>query len=261
MKDVAKQLLRYWRKCNMVSIEYKGEFGNNLFQYALARIISEELGYELKTEFPYVGFPNIVSLDGKTIESPKEVLEGHIIDLNGVLSNKEDRNIIVSGYFQRIEYYLDHKDSIKEWFFLPEHKNSFNIGRNDIVLHIRRGNFKKTSAIVDLGFYVGVLDNDSHDRVFVCGRGIDGKTKRVLAKYDPIYVDNGPIEDFKFIKKFNKIVQSTSTFCWWAAFLSDAEEIYVPRSKTGYWGEGTDIDLDINGENYIYINGVTTGLD
>jgi hypothetical protein len=46
-------------------------------------------------------------------------------------------------------------------------------------------------------------------------------------KYNPIWINNeDSIQDFNIIRKFDKILITASTFGWWAAFLSDASEIY-----------------------------------
>lgn len=247
----------------MIVVNYMGMMGNNLFQYAFGRIIAEKLGYALRMNPPMgdlKGFPNITTLEGLSFENPEEILDGHLLDLKTVLDNKSNRKIILKGYFQRTEYYLDHKDVIKNWFSTNPSKNIPRVNPNDIVVHIRRGNYGKTGSILDLNFYREVLDPCQHDRVFVCGIGVDDKTRRVLSKYNPIYVSHKPIDDFNFIKSFNKIIQSTSTFCWWASFLSDAKEIYTPRPVTGYWGKDSPIDLKVEDKRYIYINNIVTGV-
>jgi hypothetical protein len=90
-------------------------------------------------------------------------------------------------------------------------------------------------------------------RVFVCGTGVDDQARRLLSKYKPIYYDGAPIEHFFFMTRFNRIVLSNSTFAWWAAFLSDAEELYAPRAPgvnafgfTGY----KDVDLHMREPRY-----------
>ena len=46
-------------------------------------------------------------------------------------------------------------------------------------------------------------------------------------KFNPIWINNkDSIDDFNFIRKFDKILITASTFGWWAALLSDASEIY-----------------------------------
>lgn len=64
------------------------------------------------------------------------------------------------------------------------------------------------------------------------------------------------IEDFKFIMSFNKIVVAQSTFSWWAAFLSDAQEIFAPLPEKGIMSnERPDVQLTgIEEDRYTYIS-------
>ncbi len=75
-------------------------------------------------------------------------------------------------------------------------------------------------------------------------------------KYNAIIRFGEQLEDFKFIMSANKICLSDSNFSWWAAFLSNAEEIYFPMSIKSHW-MGTvwqDINLRVDDENrYIYV--------
>jgi len=48
---------------------------------------------------------------------------------------------------------------------------------------------------------------------------------------------------------FNKIIISYSTYAWWAAYLSDATEIYAPYSKVGNTHYGK-----VNESRYTYID-------
>ena len=77
--------------------------------------------------------------------------------------------------------------------------------------------------------------------------------------YDVIYYRGSEIEDFKFIKQFNKIVMANSTFSWWASVLSEASEIYYPspRKETAHFhpkAYNQDLCLD----NFIRIDNVET---
>ena len=50
---------------------------------------------------------------------------------------------------------------------------------------------------------------------------------------------------------------SKSTFSWWAAFLSNAEEVYIPKASRGIWcweeSREAGIDLFVDDESR-YIN-------
>ena len=56
------------------------------------------------------------------------------------------------------------------------------------------------------------------------------------------------IGDFAFMASFNKIIISYSTYAWWAAYLSDATEIYAPYSKVVKTHYGK-----VNESRYTYI--------
>jgi hypothetical protein len=87
----------------------------------------------------------------------------------------------------------------------------------------------------------------------VCGVGIDDEIRRHLLPYDPIYLCGSAAEHFAWIQQFRRIVLSNSSFAWWAAFLSDAEEIYGPKTLdgSGYaFGGFGDVDLEIQEARY-----------
>jgi len=53
---------------------------------------------------------------------------------------------------------------------------------------------------------------------------------RVLKNRKAQFVGGSVFDDFNFIRNFNKIIINVSTFSWWAAVLSEAEEIYAPKA-------------------------------
>ena len=111
----------------MVEVQYFGRLGNNLFQYALGRIIAEELGFELRCiaandvwgRRAHLGkmakyFKNCqLSIPGESFREPREEysifeatpFEGYLVDLDKILSNREGRRIVLGGIFQHIDYY------------------------------------------------------------------------------------------------------------------------------------------------------------
>ena len=50
---------------------------------------------------------------------------------------------------------------------------------------------------------------------------------KLFTQYMPAYLSSTPSSDFDFIRSHNNIICSNSSFCWWAAFLSEAESIYT----------------------------------
>ena len=76
------------------------------------------------------------------------------------------------------------------------------------------------------------------------------------ARIDASYL-SGAMDNFLFIKRFNKIVISNSSFAWWAAFLSDAELIIGPRPASGMWAPSDPIsknlDLEVKDGRFRYL--------
>jgi len=250
----------------MIIIKYIGRFGNNLFQYAFARILAESMGHGLDT---YAGenaeyLPNCQAeiSDRNFWNGPWIELHGNKVDITNIPSG----NIITEGFFQRSEYYIPHRKEIKKWFEVSE--IDFVPDDNDILLHIRRSDFgyKNNAGMLPLDFYGDILKNISFNKVYITGgvshagnlSDIDNNVIEYFKNYNPIYMKGNSIKTFRAIQKFKNVVQSMSTYCWWACFLSDkVEKVYTPITNTGYWsGSHGDIDLTINDSKYIYIKNI-----
>ena len=124
----------------MVEVIYDGNLGNQLFQYSFGRLLAERLGYRLVA--PSIpGFPRTCDRvmgashpDGEVV-----VLRGQKPDLQKVLDNHgRGLHVLLTGYFQRSEYYQPHVQRIRGWL-QPEGKVDVRISPDDVVLSIRRG--------------------------------------------------------------------------------------------------------------------------
>lgn len=245
----------------MIEVKYVGRLGNNLFQYCLGRILAEKLGYCLKAD-PIPGFPNTAyPLNGNDYSSyDSEVLQGQQINLEQVVSTPRKRRIVLDGFFQRYEYYKPYREIIKDnWLRMAQEisDSSTIIGLKDMVIHVRLGDFFQHRAVLPFSWYKNLLENVPYDKLYLVTDEPDNPYLFRFKKYNPIVRSstNNPIDDFGFITRFKKIVQSQSTFSWWASFLSNATEIYTPVPLEGYWsgiGYGSDIDLRVEESKYIY---------
>jgi Glycosyl transferase family 11 len=270
-----------------VSVQMFGRLGNNLFQYAFARIIATQLGFELNcqqlpTTHSSLGgqilnvgnsatmedlirfFPNApLHIPGLRAEYPVESFEispdkqwrGQSVDFHGMLANHGPRAIRLRGWFQRLAYYSPYRDTIRRWFLASGVVVPHTIQRSDVVLNIRRGaDFGLNGWTVPLHFYHQALSSiDRLGKIYICGTCIDDNVFRSFERYKPIFYSATPIDHFVFITRFNNIVLSNSTFAWWAAFLSDAESIIAPRfSQPGAYSFTGFDDVDLNMRNARY---------
>lgn len=236
----------------MIEVKYVGGLGNNLFQYALGRILAEELGYELKVK-PIKGFPKTYKkIKGKNYSGYKKlILLGQKVNLKKILKSKEKRHIVLQGYFQRYEYYKKYKNKIKKWF---KFNNKFKKNSKNVLLNIRRTDFVELGQALPKEYYEKSLSKSSFKTVYITtDDSNDPFVRYFVQKYNAIITNNNFLDDFYFIASFDKIIMSQSTFCWWAAFLSNAREIYFPIPKKGYWSKKSEIDLRVNEKRYNYI--------
>jgi hypothetical protein len=271
-----------------VEVRLFGRLGNNLFQYALGRIIAERFGMALNCHQGAFAchaeggkpqatinatlntlarfFPNApLQLDGRIVLDPVESYEvmpgsswrGQTVNLSSILQNQSVRQIRLQGWFQRFEYYAPYRNRIWKWFHVNLNNDplSHAIRSSDVLVSIRRGaDFAMNGWILPLSYYDDILSSlPELGQVYVCGTGVDDSIKRGLAKYNPIYCEGAPIEHFAFITKFRQIILSNSTFAWWAAFLSNATRIFAPRASDVHAYSFTgfeDVDLHMQEERY-----------
>lgn len=274
-----------------VEVIMTGRLGNNLFQYAIGRIIAEHHRFELNCEPPkrsvlaFMGreldiglsatldglqdlFPNApLHITGRRSEIPFENFDmhtdglwnSHTIDLDGLLANPTPRKIRLLGNFQRYQYLEPFQDSIRHWFDFRSPPCPYEVRPKDVVLNIRRGfDFWLHDATLSMSYYHHALGQlRDVGAVYICGTGLDDQVRSSLSEYSPVYYDATPAEHFGFIKRFDRIILSNSTFAWWAAFLSNATEILGPRStggcRIGLSGVG-DVDLNMNEPRYYEID-------
>ena len=174
------------------------------------------------------------------------------------------------GYYQNEALFNPYRDVIKNKVLqLPQlEKNT-----DDIVIHLRLDGFNHSgynSHIIDPEWYVSILRRETFGKLYIVMATKSGRIKKGQDPYKRRYIErfkefnheivsNDEKTDFEFIRKFDKIVCSNSTFGWWAAFLSEASVVYLPP----YW-EGRASKLSKIGtvgrviqDNYGYINIVT----
>ena len=232
----------------MVEVKYIGGLGNRLFQYCLGRIIAQTLGFKLQAE-PLPGFPGTREIvDGNDFsDRPVQQLGGNLIDLDAVLKNRTPRKLVLHGYFQRYEYYQPFKKQIRKQWLAPDlPPQPANSG---MVLNIRRGDYIQMGWATPFEFFRRLIDAAGCKQVFIVTDEPADPFFRRFKKYDPVVFHKSPLEDFSMLISFKKMVISQSTFSWWAAFLSEAEEVIMPHSENSLWSGNhkyLNVDMRIN---------------
>jgi hypothetical protein len=235
----------------MIHLQMNGFIADNLFQYTAARIVAEELGYALQVSHsrmhPQQNVPRLLALmsrfadaplalEGKSFAQPVDHtacaghgnFDGYRLDLPAMLHRRDDRRIEMAGYFQHYELIRPYKSDIRSWFQVAPNSLGHAVSANDVVIHIRLGDLVVFGWAISPSFYSQLLDTLDFGQLYICGFGLGEEVRQHFARFDPIYVHGEPADDFLFMKSFNRMILSNSGFAWWAAFLSQAQEIYAP---------------------------------
>lgn len=236
----------------MVKLVSCGQLGNQMFQYAFARTIAEELGYSLVTENNEVEkIFNLPPLSGKLFLEPEEFIDekrNELDLLDKLVANKTDRLIHLKGYFEKYLYYKPNKEKIKKWYYLdPIDKNNNIIG-----IHLRMHYF--SHLIKPLEYYYDILKKEQFDKIAIATDDVNHNyVKTILKDFSNAFVLSlDRIDTMRYFKTLEKIIIGHGTYGWWLGFLSNASRIYMPNHIDSQLL--TDVDLRVTDEErYIFV--------
>jgi len=251
----------------MIEVLYRDGLGNRLFQYCFGRILAESLGWRLQCK-GIDGFPGTeCPVLGESFSAPT-VLYGPraVVDLQAVIADRSPRKIIVNGWLQQYRYYRAHSAAIRRWLQpVPARAGAFPIaGPDDLVLHFRIGSdYESRRWVLHPKFYMRILEStDRFDKIYICydlqkqpTRAMRDACLAPFSRFKPyIFESNDAMTDFNFVRQFRNIAIAPSTFCWWAAYLSNAERIFFPdlrNSRTACWGDRNRLEVDESRYTYL----------
>lgn len=274
-------------------------WGNMLLQQCFARALGDELDYQVHSrKIPYLVNSGNYNMSGKIFNTPVVNIT-HTSKYRHYVNIDELKDMTPCRF--NIRSYLEHYPNIEkyknkiinDWVYIkntlthdnikPLHGRFYTIDNNksstlkpvdvthvdnnDIVLSIRLGRdylgMHKYRLLLGDYFRI-VLDTVDYNRLFITSQDPFNPILNDLYQYDPIFLEHvSPMYTFNFVRLFNNIVLSQSTYSWWAAYLSAAENIYFPITKDGPWSYGLNQkskwksykhDLMVNEPRYKYVS-------
>ena len=219
----------------MVEVRYRDRLGNNMFQYALGRIIAQELGFALVAD-AIEGFSRTYDvIEGRRTDTPVQVLNDGMLDLQAVLANRNTRRIVLDGWFQRLEYYASHKDRIREWF-------SFDLKDDipcdaDVVVHVRRTDYVDFGWALPFGFYREAIERSlpTDGKLVIVTDDPSDVFNRHFDEWRPKFLEGSALQQMSYMCKAPNLIISASTFSWWPAFLGEHQTVVCPVPSQGIW--------------------------
>lgn len=186
----------------MVSIKYEGRFGNNLFQFATAKVVADKLGFNISNPF------NTRILSHENIFPPDT---GDDIHFNGFFQTQEVVKNFSELDFLKIE------------------------NREGMFIHVRLGDLLQSHAksgnrFMDQEYYEraigdstgGYISSDSPDHSIVQG---------LMEKHNLTLFNDSPENTIIFAAGCSKKVLSLGTFSWWIGYLGNQNEVICPDSR------------------------------
>lgn len=182
-------------------------------------------------------------------------LQGHPIQLD------VRKDILLVGFFQRSEIFTAERDFVRSLFNaenMHHISNRIQIGNivkyqtkqtvqptaQDLTLHLRCGELwdhaRNRSQIVDPALLKEIVKSIPHEKLYI----VSEKPAHAWEKeyYDhfeelnPTWIRGNLGDEFDFLLKSSKLITSTATMSWLAAYLGNAEEVHIPYN-TFYGGE------------------------
>jgi hypothetical protein len=265
-----------------------GRFGNQLFQYSLAKILSthNNCNFYLNPSNHFVNFFDKKYLTYRPIIKDlktKSYIESDAYGFDNTIYSKI--NIDIIGFFQNLQYYKNNLDILKSEF-VPnpiklsntldylKSKTKYNLNLDEaICLHIRRTdytNLQNKYGFLNIQYYLHIIKNyiDKYQHIFIISDDIyriKSELQGVLLDANVYLVDSLDIYyDFytMYLSRINLI--ANSTFSWWSAMLSSlngAKTIFIPYPWLNYtnskYSTLSPSDINLYPESWNKINSNT----
>lgn len=255
----------------MIVTKLQGGLGNQLFQWAITRSLSEkyktdyyfDLSYFNKSSTGLVSKWNI-ELDNLNIDFKTSQLGS--FNLNHIIDNfhfrQIDNNSFLDGYWQSEKYFIEIENLIRNDLKIDKNIYNYIINRypilneNTVSLHIRRGdylNLQYYHPIQTVEYYKGAYDiiNDNNINVIVLSNDIEWCKENI--KFNNItYIENETnIMDLYIMSMCKNNIIANSSFSWWGAWLNNNKDKKVIAPKSWFGPSANLYEGDILPEKWI----------
>lgn len=242
----------------MVEVKYLGRLGNQLFTYATARVIAEHLGYQLRAP-AIAGFPGTTaSVSGQAHEQPQQlILRDQFFSMPDLLRDPRPRKIFIQAYCQNYAYFASQANAVKHWYQQPAPETPPD--PDAVVCHLRLTDFvDRYHWGISLDYYRTALETLYRDRPVILVT--DDPEHACLADFVACGAEvhrGSMLEQFRFLVAARQLLIGTSTFAWWAAFLSTGR-VVAPLLARGYYfrPEYKNEHYVVDEDRYTYVAGV-----
>lgn len=217
----------------MITINYQGRYGNNLFQYMTSCILSKKFNQEIQNPMSskIINYSNYNF--SKKFNNTIQVNDDNILKILEI-ENLES-NIILNGFFQNYEI-IELFEYNRNYFI-----NDLDTKKSQVFLHVRLGDLLEDDysnrRYMSLEYYQDILKKISFDGGFISSDSINHHIITNLKSEFNLQEFNSNEEDtILFASTFEYKILSLGTFSWWMGFLGCQDNVFFPNpSKYRKW--------------------------
>jgi len=205
----------------MITINYEGRLGNNLFQYFTGLILSNKFNQKISNILPNNIFKDNLINNDTQYSDDLIVNDYNVLDI--IQQDTVNSNLILNGYFQ--------KKSLLKYFVQNEYVQNTNkkLVEGSFV-HVRLGDISNGTWYCKIEYYEkalqglngGYISSDSPDHDIV---------KRLSNKFNLEVFEDSPENTLIFGSQFQNKILSLGTFSWWIGFLGNQNNVICPVQK------------------------------
>ena len=223
----------------MVEIKYKGRLGNNLFQYCVARILSEKLNDGIVSKQPDFTFSEYENPAVKKYETGCRVCcnKSHskyyyMKFLNEMRNKLRNKNLCIDGYFQDIEFIRQCENKILSIFNVDDEPIP------GILIHSRltdehepNNEHELIENINNIPCIVKCVEKILHKnpklKIYITTNVSESPyIAKLVESFDSAeVVQKTPKETILWGCRFDHKILSSGSFSWWIGFLGNQNNV------------------------------------
>jgi len=227
----------------MITCDFNGRLGNNLFQIATLISISEKLKVDfILPEYTHAGHRGKihVNLDMFGYDFKQGICDDIEFEHNEkvfeYIEIEPQDKLKIKGFFQSWKYFEDIKDLLLSKYFIPSKNilqplSKYKITSNSLGISIRRGDYlmlQHNHCVLSTDYYQEILDmyfSTNIDQIFIFSDDLDW-CKQIFGDKVTYVQDDIGVQLF-LMTKMKHLIMSNSTFAWWGAYLNNNDGIII----------------------------------
>jgi hypothetical protein len=246
----------------MITCDFHGRLGNNLYQIATSIAIAEQVGTDfIFPETTWAGHRGYIPVDLSMFEYDfkRGTYEAGIVHNEKAFEYEEIpafNNLKVAGFFQSYRYFDHISNQLRTKYFTPpltvkQSLQKYQISPNSLGISVRRGDYlmlQHNHCVLSADYYQDVLNTyfqNNIDSIYIFSDDIEW-CQQVFG--DSVnYVQDTVGTQLFLMTRMKHLILSNSTFAWWGAYLNTQGGIILAPDP---WFGPANVDKDTIGLYY-----------